>query len=402
MGIQRGALGPAISGLVAILSAAGAFGPAMAQPSADSAAVENPRPFVDGGFDDKPFLHGFFGRIRLGGYVEGESALEREDGATSEFGTQLTRMNLMVSTSLRGRVNFFGEIEFEEAGEEIVVEMAQLDLYLAPAFNARAGMLLLPLGRYNLAHDGPRNELPSRPAEAEALLGVALGQPGLGAYGRFDRESGARFTYEAYAINGYQDELLTNSPEGTRLPAGKRNPEDANASPAFVGRVEWSQHPRSTLGLSGYHGAYNVSTLEGVDVDDRRDVSVGVVDVEQPIGPVVVSGEGALVHVEIPPALEGLFASRQYGTYLQVAWRFGRQWVTAMPDSWFTLAARFDGVDFDRDIPGDSFRSLTLGVNFRPVRETAFKLAVERGETRDRFNNLGAFARVQLGIASYF
>jgi hypothetical protein len=308
----------------------------------------------------------------------------------------------MVATTLRERVNFFSEIEFEEAGEEIVVEMAQLDLYLVPVFNARTGMLLLPLGRYNLAHDGPRNDLPSRPAEAEALLGVAIGQPGLGAYGRFDRPGGARFTYEAYAVNGYQDALLTGSPEGTRLPAGRRNPEDANASPAFVGRVEWSPQPRSAFGVSGYHGAYNVSTLEGVDVDDRRDLSIGVLDVEQPIGPVVVSGEGAMVHVEIPPTLEGLFASRQSGAYVQFAWRFGRRWVTAMSDSWFTLAARFDGVDFDRDIPGDSFRSLTLGVNFRPVRETALKLAFERGETRDRFNNLTTFARVQLGIATYF
>ncbi len=372
---------------------------ASAQATADTVAA---RPFVAGGSDDKPFLHGIYGVVRLGGYVEAASEWEREDGVTSEFGTELTRMNLMVSTTLRGRVNFFAEIEFEEAGEEIVVEMAQLDLYLHPAFNPRAGMLLLPLGRYNLAHDGPRNELPSRPLEAELLLGVALAHPGLGMYGRFDRESGARFTYEAYAVNGYQDQLLLDSPDGTRLPAGKSNPEDANHSPALVGRVEWSHRPRSTLGLSGYHGAYNVSTLEGLEVDERRDVSVGVLDLEQPIGPIVVSGEGAVVEVDLPPTLDGLFARRQTGAYLQLAWPFGRQWVASMSDSWFTLAARVDGVDFDRDLAGDSMRSLTLGANFRPVREAAFKLAFERGEARDRFNNLAAFARIQLGIASYF
>jgi hypothetical protein len=378
---------------------------ASAQAPADSVAAPErsaSRPFVEGGYDDKPFLTGLFGQIRLGGYLEGETAWEREDGATSEFGTELTRFNVLLSTTIRGRVNVFGEIEFEEGGDEITLEMAQVDLYLVPAFNARAGMLLLPLGRYNLAHDGPRNELPSRPAEAEQLLGVALAQPGLGAYGRFDRRSGARFTYEAYAINGYQDELLTNSPDGTRLPAGKDNPEDANASPAFVSRVEWSPHFRSAFGLSGYVGAYNVSTLEGLEVDDRRDVTVGVLDVEQPIGPVVLTGEGALVHVEIPPTLEGLFASRQSGAYLQIAWRFGSRWVDTMPGSSFTLAARLDGVDFDEDLAGDSVRSLTLGVNFRPVPESAIKLALVRGETRDRFNNLAAFARMQLGIATYF
>ena len=393
--VSGGAAGAFLSIAVIAVAASAAFG----QSTVDTMTT---RPFVAGGYDDKPFLHGIYGVVRLGGYVEGQTQLEREDGATSEFGSELTRVNLMVSTTLRNRVNFFGEIEFEEAGEEIVVEMAQVDLYLHPIFNPRGGMLLLPLGRYNLAHDGPRNELPSRPVEAEELLGVALAQPGIGMYGRFDRASGMRVTYEAYAINGYQDDLLDNSPDGTRLPAGKRNPEDANHSPGFVGRLEWSPAERSAYGLSGYHGAYNISTIEGVEVDDRRDVTVGVLDLEQPVGPLVVTGEGALVEVDIPPSLAGLFASRQSGAYLQVAWAFGVRRVSSMPDSWFTAAARFDGVDFDRDLDGDSMRSLTLGVNFRPVRETAFKLAVVRGETRDRFNNLAAFARFQLGIASYF
>ena len=51
---------------------------------------------------------------------------------------------------------------------------------------------------------------------------------------------------------------------------------------------------------------------------------------------------------------------------------------------------------------GDSVRSLTLGVNLRPIPETCFKLAYTRGERRDRFNNLGSFASWVLGIASYF
>jgi hypothetical protein len=371
---------------------------AYAQSPRDSSA----RPFVAGGVDDKPFLHGFFGRIRLGGYVEVLSEMEREDGVTRGWATEMTRVNLMVSTTFRERVNFFAEIEFEEAGEEIVVELAQVDVFMMPALNARAGMLLLPLGRFNLTHDGPRNELPSRPLEAEALLGVALAQPGVGAYGRFDRASGMRFTYEGYAVNGYHEGLLTQSPEGTRLPAGKFNPEDANATPGWVGRFEWSPGATSAWGVSGYHGPYNVSTLDGLQVDESRDVTVGVLDLEQPIGPLTVSGEGALVRVQVPLTLTGLFAERQLGAYLQLAWAFGRSPASVPSDSWFTLAARFDGVDFDHDLDGDSIRSVTLGANYRPIPETALKLAFVRGETRDRFNNLAAFARIELGLASYF
>ena len=70
--------------------------------------------------------------------------------------------------------------------------------------------------------------------------------------------------------------------------------------------------------------------------------------------------------------------------------------------AWFTVVGRAEGVDFDRDIAGDSFRSLTLGANLRPVRWAAFKLAWMRGQTRDRFNNLGTVAQAQLGLTSYF
>ncbi len=368
----------------------------------DSLASEPPRPFVDGGFDDKPHLTGLFGTLALGGYLEGSAGWARADGATDELGAELTRWNLLVSTSLHGRVTIFSELEVEEGGEEITLELAQVDVRFASAFTLRGGILLLPLGRFNLAHDAPRNEIVSRPAVAQDLLGVALAQPGLGAIGRFELARGARFTYEAYAVNGYHDGLISDSFGGTRLVAGRRNFEDANASPAVVGRLELSPNRRTALGLSGYHGAYNVYRLGGLAVDARRDVTVGVLDLELPLGSLVWSGEGALVNVEVPTTLEGLFASRQAGAYVMAAWAFGAAWVEAMPGSWFTVAARLDAVDFDRDLAGDSMRALSLGLNFRPVPETVLKLGYERGETRDRFNNLGTFARVQLGLASYF
>ncbi|HKQ59019.1 MAG TPA: hypothetical protein VJY35_14230 [Candidatus Eisenbacteria bacterium] len=368
----------------------------------DSLAAGPARPFVRGGYDDKPHIAGLFGRIAVGGYLEARAGWTRQDGVTDELGIEVTRWNLLVSTRIRERVDIFSEIEFEDGGGETTVELAQVDVRLVPAFNTRAGVLLLPLGRFNLAHDAPRNEMITRPAEAEELLGVALAQPGLGAFGRIDRPGGARLTYEAYAVTGYHHGLLADAPGGTRLSAGKRNFEDANASPGVVARVEWSPHHRAALGLSGYHGAYNLYRLDGLAVDERRDVAVAVIDFEAPTGPIQWSGEAAAVRVDLPPTLAGLFAGRQAGAYLMGAWRFGETWIAGMPGSSFTLAARVEAVDFDRDLSGDSMRALGLGLNFRPIPETVLKLGFERGETRDRFNNLGAFARIRLGVASYF
>lgn len=383
------------------LRAQPAVEPAPPDPSARDTLPAARRPFVAGGYEDKPYLTGFFGRIRIGGYVESLGAWAREDGATSELGMRLTRWNLLAATGLGERVRVFSELEIEAGGEEVTLELAQVDVRLVPSLQLRAGMLLLPLGRFNLAHDAPRNELPDRPAAAEQLLGVAIAQPGLGGFGAFDHGE-ARLTWELYAVNGYQDGLLVASPDGPRLPAGRRNPEDANSSPAVVGRLEWSRGTRASVGVSGYHGAYNVFRMDGLAVDDRRDVGVAALDLEWMLGPVGLSGELAGVRVELPPSLAGVFAERQGGFHAQAAVPFALPRFFARSSPRLTAAARVDVVDFDRDRPGDSLRSLTLGVNVRPVRETACKLAFVRGESRDRFDNRAGFVRVQLGLATYF
>jgi hypothetical protein len=365
--------------------------------SADSTGTPA-RPFVPGGYDDKPYIEGFFGRIRVGGYVEANGAWAREEGTTSDLGFQLTRWNLLATTRLGARVSVFSELEVEHGGEEITLELAQMDYRLSSAFNLRGGMLLLPLGRFNLAHDAPRNDLPSRPLAPEELLGVALSQPGLGGFGRFERAAG-RLIWELYAVSGYRELLLTESPDGTRLPAGRRNPEDTNASPAVVGRIEWSPGASRSIGASGYRGAYNIFRLDGLDVDQRRDVSVAVLDAEWGVGPVRFSGEAAHVEVEIPASLAGIFASRQGGLYAQLSAPLP---FPMPPGAALGAALRADVVDFDRDLAGDSIRSLTAGIHLRPVPEAAIRLAYVRGETRDRFDNRAAFARVELGLATYF
>ena len=62
---------------------------------------------------------------------------------------------------------------------------------------------------------------------------------------------------EAYAVTGYADDLVLDSPDGTRLPAGRHNFEDGNASPALAGRAAYSPAEGWEFGLSGYHGAWN-------------------------------------------------------------------------------------------------------------------------------------------------
>jgi len=390
---------PAIAAWILATLAATVPATARAQ-SADSAAAAPAHRGVPGGYDDKPYLAGVFGRILVGGYVEAQGVYERADGVTEEFGFVVERWNIFTSTQVSPAVTVWAELEFEEGGEEVRLELAQVDIRLRESIQVRAGMLLLPIGRFNLAHDGPRHEFTARPIEATDLLGATLSQPGLGLFGRFEGARGV-LTYEAYGVNGYMDGLLLDSPDGTRLPAGRTNVEDQNASPALVGRVAFA--PRGfELGLSGYHGAYNVYRLDGMTVDDRRDVSIGVLDVQARVAGVVLLGEGSLVDVEIPSALVGINASRQSGFYLDVSRRFARGLIGGLAASSLTAAVRLEAVDFDRDIAGDSVQRLSAALNLRTSDETVIKLGYARGRSRDRFNNAAEDATLSLGLATYF
>ncbi len=377
--------------------------PAYAQDAAPDSAAQpgaDDRPFVEDGFGDRPYLTNLLGKAAIGGYAEAHARFEREDGARSEFTFLARRFNLFVNAQVSDFVRFGTEIEIEEAGEEVVLEFMTLDALIHPSLNLRAGMILVPLGRFNLAHDSPLNPFTDRPLVTTEILSVALSEPGLGFYGLLDLGGPARVTYEIYAVNGFDDGLL--AVDGVRLAEGSNNFEDNNNAPSVVGRVAWSPQAGQELGLSGHVGAYNVFEVDGERVDDRRDLTIWALDGELDVGPVELSGEAALALIDIPPSLEGLLAEKQQGLYVDAVYPFWRGKVRHIPSSFFTARARLDVLDLDANLDGDSVKQISLGVGFHPTRDTALKLDYVRGQGRDRFNNSAEFARVLFSFASYF
>jgi hypothetical protein len=368
----------------------------------DTVRADTTRPFVRGGVYDKPYQTRLLGRTALGGYAEAHARYERVDGITDEAGFELRRFNFFTSTRVSDFVRMAAELEFEEGGEEVTLEYAAIDVRVHSALTLRGGILLSPLGRFNLSHDSPLNEFTDRPLVSVEILGVALSEPGFGVLGQVPAGRQGRVTWEAYLTNGFHDGLVTSSPEGTRIPLGRGNTEDQNSSPAFVGRVAWSPAVGFELGLSGHRGAWNVFNVDGVTVDDRRDLTLGVFDGEVTIAGVRVSGEAALARADIPPGLRGTYASRQAGWYVDVARDIGSGWIPTAPGSTFTLKARLDAIDLDTDAVGQHVRQGAAGINFRPTSESVIKLEMVRGWSYDRFNNRSDFARLLASFATYF
>ncbi|MEX0906846.1 MAG: hypothetical protein WD054_00840 [Gemmatimonadota bacterium] len=359
------------------------------------------RPFVEGGVYDKPYLGRLLGRTAIGGYAEAHARWVQADGVRDELGFELRRWNLFTATQVNDFVRIAAELEIEELAEEITLEFAAIDITIHPFVALRAGALLAPIGRFNLAHDSPLNEFTDRPLVSTEIVGTALTEAGIGLLGQ--RSIGAgRFTYEVYAVNGFNDGVLTSSPDGTRIPAGKGSATDENGSPALVGRVSWSPRLGYEVGLSAHRGAYNVFQLDGEAVDRRRDIGISALDFEAALAGVELSGEAVVARVDLPPGLRGVYAARQAGLYAQAVRRFGRGWVAAMPESLFETGIRYDVVDFDTDLHGDSVERITTGINFRPSEDVAIKLDFVRGRTRDRFNNRGDDAGLLFSVASYF
>jgi len=360
------------------------------------------RPFVRGGVYDKPFQTRLLGRTAIGGYAEAHARYERTAGVAGDAGFEVKRFNLFTSTRVSDHVRMAAELEFEDGAREIKLEYAAIDLRIHPALTLRGGMLLSPLGRFNLSHDSPLNEFTDRPLVSTELIGVALSEPGFGVLGQFGAGRRARVTYELYATNGFHDGLIADAEDGTRIPLGRGNFEDNNGSPAFVGRVSWSPAVGYEIGASAHHGAYNTFRDEGLRVGARRALTIGVVDFEARVLGVQLSGEAALATINVPEGLRGIYASRQRGFYLEGLREFGRGWVRTIPGSTFAAKARLDAVDFDAGLPGDSRSQVTVGLNFRPTRDTALKLDVARGRSRDRFNNPAERFALLASLATYF
>ena len=389
---MTGRLGKAA--LILVLGQAGVLA------AGDEPTAGGSRPLVEGGIDDRPFI-ARAGGTRIGGYAEVHFRLEREEGVTEELTFVPKRFNLFTHTPVSARVRVASELEFEEGGEEIEMEMAIIDFEVHPALTFRAGILLSPLGRFNLSHDSPTNDLTDRPLVSTQLIPTALSEAGMGFLGAFHPTAASRITWEIYGVNGFSEGVLLGDSGGTRMAAGKGNFEDNNNHPSWVGRVGLSPQPAWELGGSFHTGPYNTWEADGLAIDERRHLTILALDWDLAWRSLEGVGEFARAWIEVPPE-SGVFQASQQGFYAQVNAHFGQGRVAALPGSAFTGVVRVGAVDFDAGAVGDSHRRLTLGLNFRPGEETVFKLDYRRDWQRDPFDNEAQGAAVLFSVATYY
>ncbi|MCH8035290.1 MAG: hypothetical protein IH950_16245, partial [Bacteroidetes bacterium] len=126
---------------------------------------------------DRPFITSAF-PVALGGYLEGNTNYFSEDGVSEGFSMEFRRFNIFLYSTIIPRVRFFAELEFEHGTEEIAIETAQVEFELLQALVFRAGIIIVPIGAYNVNHDPPKYEFVERPLEATKIIPTTLSDIG--------------------------------------------------------------------------------------------------------------------------------------------------------------------------------------------------------------------------------
>jgi hypothetical protein len=388
----------------------------------------------------KPFVSA--PKATVGGYMDFSYAATKNssiDNGTSINGSRVgtsstfdqTRFVPFFYSDVTDRLKVAAELEIEHgvrsksnsgSGLEVSLEFATIDYLITEKLNFRAGIILLPVGKFNLLHDSPLNDLTARPLVSTLVIPSTLSETGVGFYGTFYPTRLSKLDYELYVTQGFSGYDTTGAPvitSGASLRDARQRVStmddglDNNNGKSVVGRVAFSPMLGIEVGGSGYYGNYSPT--------NNRPLSIMAVDWTLQRGPFQLIGEAAWAYAKDNskdlfgnPTADATFAGqllpqRMGGFYVQANYHFMPQTLRAWAPQHFTEAStftavlRWDDINTNRDVvggPGDLQR-LTMGLNFRPVQDAVFKLDYqfnfENGKG-NRINNDG----VLLSVATYF
>jgi hypothetical protein len=281
---------------------------------------------------------------------------------------------------------FNSEIEYEHAvtasdkGGETEVEFAYLDwLSGNRAFNARAGLMLIPMGIINQLHEPPTFLGARRPDVETMIIPSTWREIGFGGWG-----DAGPFSYRLYLVNGLNsagfaaDGLREGSQEGSNALARDF---------AFTGRLDYTGLAGVLVGASFFTGnsGQGQVTPAGASFDGRttfvdlhldakwRGASFRALWAQSTVGDVVAINQAN--------SLEGdeSVGTRQTGWYAEA----GFDVLSLVPRSRMSLVpfARYEAWDTQASVPDGYARNpendvtqWTAGVVFKPIPQVVVKV----------------------------
>ncbi len=155
-----------------------------------------------------------------------------------------------IETELEASEN--GEYETEmEKGGEVALEQFHITYTLNPAFNVRAGHMVLPIGLTNAHHEPILFFGTTRPEGETTIIPSTWHETGMSIFGKLGCDY-YRFSYEAYVTAGLnadgfgRDHWVADGKQGLFE-------EDNFSSPAYTVRIDYEGVPGLRVGASYYY-----------------------------------------------------------------------------------------------------------------------------------------------------
>jgi hypothetical protein len=360
--------------------------------------------------------------VSIGGYGEmvyQKFDARRDDGSASGLTDTLDLLRGVLYFGYKWNDRFLvnSEVEFEhattgEGGEErgeVSLEFAYLDFLFRKGLNARAGLLLVPMGLINEAHEPPVFFGVLRPAVEQLILPTTWRENGAGLFGDF-----GKFSYRVYLLAGL-DAAGFSSDQGIR--EGRQEGSQSKAEDlALAGRVDWVAVPGLLAGAALYSGDSGQGQLPKGARVTLWDVHAQYQWRGMELRGLAASGSIDDVRaidafLQIPAASDPAFCSKPGGPdpecFASVGEKFGGWYIQA---GWDVLStrhggtaslspfARYEALDTQERVPGGFLKNqaldrrlLTAGVVWKPIPQVAVKADFQNarngaGTGVDQFN----------------
>lgn len=315
----------------------------------------------------------FAQNIKVGAY--GAVAFESfKDRRTTYDGN----LELLISGNIHDRIRIYSEIDLGLPRGTAEAEQAYVDLLLTQPFNIRAGILLVPFGKFNLDHFDPRRDLTRPPSVARLVTPTTWGDLGFGAFGFLPISENVKATYDIQVINGLTDKFIAvpgNIPDpGLQSARTGLNP-DNNGDKAIVGRGTLKFFDQYEIGLSGYRGDYKTGSqdlITGIAFDTEfrpRNITI--------LENFVLRSEFARFDIQGTTTPSSL-----WGYYLQLTYRF---WPSSLNSTilgrhfnnpTFALVGLYGRTKINTTASptgSQTGEQMIIGFNYRPIEDYVFK-----------------------------
>jgi len=364
---------------------------------------------------NRPFMTMGKMPVSIGGYLEANSSYFGTDGVSEGLSFQIPRMTIFLSSTIKKRIKFLSEIEFEEGGKEIAIEFASMDIEFHPLLNLRGGVLMNPIGAFNQNHDGPKWEFISRPISATTIIPSTFSNVGFGVFGKYAINNFV-WAYEAYLTNGFDAQIIDNEENRTWLPASKNNAErfeeSFNGVPLITAKTAFRHRKIGEIGISWLGGVYNKFNMDGVTIDSRKRVDLFAIDFNTTIPKVntYITGECVFATIDVPKNLPQQYGNRQQGGFVDIVQPILKRTMFGWENSSLNLAFRLEYADYnvgkftetDTNIADDIF-AIVPGISFRPSSQTVVRANYRYLMQTDLLGNPPSrTAGFQFGFSTYF